>query len=231
MAEERITLDRIKNHWQYSWWKYALLAIVTVLGVDLLFSVTKYQVPEEKRVQLFLCNGYADATALEEELWPALHEAFPEQEELTAANIDIKNGDYYAQMQFSTYVAAQEGDVCLLPASEFRTLSSDGANLAFLELTPYIESGVIDAEGIDLTMGTVKGENGAPGVYGIPADALLGLRAYGCDPAGGLLTVMVYGGNDEVSATLLGQIVSRFRTDGDVPAGEGAQGEETHLFR
>ena len=237
MAENRITAQRVRNHWQYSWWKYGILAVITVLGIDLLFSVTAYRVPEEKRVQLYLCNGYADADSLQADLWPGLKEAFPEQEELIAANIDVLNGDYYTQIQFSTYVAAREGDVVLLPAKEFRTLCEDGAEFAFLELTPYLESGVIDAEGIDLTAGRARYSDGAEGQFGIPADALVGLRYYGCDPANAVLAVMAYGGNDDVSATLAGQMVSRFRTERENPnatpeAADGERaGEETHLFR
>lgn len=211
MADNRITIKRLKNHWHYGWWKYLIFAVLAVFGVDLLFAMTAYRVPEEHKLELYMCNGFANATALQEDLWPDLVAACPEQEELIVANIDVVNGDYYTTMQFSTYIAAKQGDVCLLPLSQMKTLAQDGAEYAFVELTPYIESGVIDASGIDLSGGMLPREDGELGLYGIPAASLTGLYEYSCDPAGGLLCLMGYGGNDDAAATLLGQMVARFK--------------------
>ena len=72
--------------------------------------------------------------------------------------------------------------------------------------------GVIPTEGIDLTPGMLKDSAGREGLYAIPADTLYGLYEYGCDPQGGLLCAMVYGGNDDTAATLIGQMIERFRT-------------------
>lgn len=213
MADNRITKKRIKDHWHYGWWKYAIWLVLTLFGIDLLFAVTAYRSPEEKRLQLYMCNGYADAQALQEDLWPALLEACPGQEELIALNIDLTSSDYYSQMQFTTYIAAQEGDVCLLPAGQIKSLAEDGAERAFLELTPYVESGVIPTEGIDLTPGMLRDSAGREGLYAIPADGLYGLYEYGCDPAGGMLVAMAYGGNDDTAATLLGQMIGRFTAE------------------
>lgn len=229
MADNRITKKRIKDHWRYGWWKYAIFAVVVAIGIDLLFSMTAYRSPEDKRIQLYMCNGYADAQALETDLWPALLEACPEQEELLAMNIDLTTSDYYAQIQFTTYTAAREGDVCLLPASEVRALASDGADYAFLELTPYVERGVIPTEGIDLEAGMLEDSNGVRGLYAIPADTLYGLYEYGCDPAGGMLCAMVYGGNDDTAATLIGQMIERFQTD--PPQGGSPAAGQTRLLQ
>ena len=213
MADNRITKKRIKDHWHYSWWKYAIFAVVAVIGIDLLFSSTAYRSPEDRRIQLYMCNGHADAEALEADLWPALLEACPGQEELMVMNIDLTRDDYYTRMQFMTYVAAQEGDVCLLPVKEVRSLAADGADDAFLELTPYVESGVIPTEGIDLEAGMLEDANGVRGLYAIPAGTLYGLYEYGCNPAGGMLCAMVYGGNDDTAAALIGQMIERFAVD------------------
>lgn len=229
MADNRVTKERLAEHWRYGWWKYAILAVATVLGVDLLFSVTAYRPPEEKKLQLYLCNGYADAQALQELLWPDLLAACPEQEELTAANIDVLNGDSYTQLQFSTYVAAQEGDVMLLPLKEARTMASEGADAAFLELTLYVESGVIPVGDIDLTAGRMKDAQGQTGLYAIPADTLTGLRDYRCDPSGAVLVAMAYGGNDGAAATLMGQMIERFAREPD--EADEHLGEGTRLLQ
>lgn len=211
MADNRITIQRIKNHWHYGWWKYVIFAALAVFGVDILFTTTAYRAPEEHKIELYMCNGYANATALQEDLWADLLAACPEQEEFLVANIDLVNGDMYTNMQFSTYIGAQQGDVCLLPLAQMKSLGQDGADGAFLELTPYVESGVIPVEGIDLSAGMMTNEKGEKGLYGIPAGSLTGLYEYSCDPAGGLLCAMAYGGNDDTAATLIGQMIARFR--------------------
>ena len=225
MADNRITRKRIKNHWHYSWWKYAIWLALTLIGIDLLFAVTAYRPPEDKRLQLYICNGYANADALQEALWPALLKACPDQEELIAMNIDLTTDEYYSKMQFTTYIAAQEGDVCLLPVSEVKILAADGAEQAFLELTPYVQSGVIPTEGIDLTPGMFRNSEGTEGLYAIPAEGLYGLYEYGCDPAGSMLVVMVYGGNDDAAATLVGQMIERFTAEPPRQEDGSAQGQ------
>ena len=86
MAENRITKKILKNHWTYNWWKYLLAIVISVFGVDLLFSVTAYRPPENRKVELYLCSGYADADAVHADFWPALKARCPEQEELTVLN-------------------------------------------------------------------------------------------------------------------------------------------------
>lgn len=226
MADNRVTKQRLKEHWRYSKFLYVLLAVVSVLGVDLLFSVTAYRSPDDKRLHLYMCNGYADTDALQTDLRGDLFAACPEQEEFLAMNVDLINGDSYTQMQFSTYVGAREGDVMLLPYSEVKVLAEDGADFAFMELTPYVESGVIPTEGIDLSRGMMKDSQGGTGLYAIPADALLGLRDYYCNPSGAMLVAMSYNGNEGPAATLIGQMVARFirsADDYDTPVGEGTR--------
>ena len=231
MADNRITRKRIKNHWHYGWWKYAIWLVITLLGIDLLFAVTSYRPPEDKRLQLYMCNGYANADALQEALWPALVAACPDQEELIAMNIDLTTDEYYSKMQFTTYIAAQEGDVCLLPVDEVKSLVADGAEYAFIELTPYVQSGVIPTEGIDLTPGMFRDSDGKEGLYAIPADGLYGLVEYGCDPAGSMLVVMAYCGNDDTAATLLGQMVERFTMDQPPAQENNPAREQTRLLQ
>ena len=211
MADNRITKERLKNHWHYCWWRYVIFGVLALFFVDILFVMTAYRSPEERKIEVYMCNGYANAAALQEDLWADLLAACPDQEELLVANIDLVSGDMYAPMQFSTYMAAQQGDLCLLPLEQMKSLAQDGAEYVFLELTPYVESGVIPVEGIDLTGGMFANERGELGLYGIPAGSLPGLYEYGCNPAGGLLCLMAYGGNDDTAATLLGQMIARFR--------------------
>ena len=144
MADNRITKARLKNHWTYGWWKYLIMVVLVVMSVNVGFSVTAYKPSEEHRIEVYLCQGWADAEQFQADFWPALQEAAPDQEELTVMNIDLTSDDIYANMQFSTYVAAQQNDMCLLPRSEVKKLAEDEAWSAFAELTPYIESGALE---------------------------------------------------------------------------------------
>lgn len=210
MADNRIDKRRLKNHLAYGWWKYALAAVICVMAVDMLFAVTAYRPPEERQVELYVLNDYIDTQPLHDALWPQIRQAYPEQELLTVMNINLAGGDMYAAMQFSTYAAAQQGDLCLLPRSEVTKLTAEGADSAFLELTPYIESGVIDVRGIDLTDGMLASESGQIGVYAIPADSLTGLLAYGCDPTQSYLCIMGYSGNADTAAGVMDMMIKTF---------------------
>ena len=104
MTKQRITKKWLKNHMTYSWWKYAVLAAVCILGVNLVFTMTAYRVPEEKKVEVFVLNGYTDSVAMQETLWPAFSALYPEQEELTVMNVNLSGNDTYGPMQFATYI-------------------------------------------------------------------------------------------------------------------------------
>ena len=236
MTGEKLSRKWLKNHLAYCWWKYLAVAVACAFGVDLLFSVTAYRPPQDKKQEIFLCSGYADAQAFQTDFWPWLLKRCPEQEELLVMNIDLTSGDMYAPMQFSTYCAAQQGDVCLLPRSEFFRLTADGADAMFLDLSGYIASGAIDARGADLTDTTLPGENGEMGVYGVPADALYGLLGSGCDPAGSVLCITSYNGSDDVSAAMLDLMLERLsapRPEGydDMRREKAKSAEETQIFR
>lgn len=213
MEKNRITKRWLKNHFTYSWWKYLLLIVLSVLGVNLIFTTTEYRPPEEKKIELYVCNGYADVVGMKETLWPLFLQCSPDQEELTVLNIDLVSGDIYASMQFSTYAAAQQGDILLMPVGEMQKLTADGANYAFADLTPYIESGVLDVADIDLSAGVMADENGGKGIYAIPADTLYGLLDWGNDPAQSMIGVTAYSGNEENAVKFLNLLIQQCATE------------------
>ena len=213
MADNRITKARLKNHWQYGWWKYLLMVVLVVMVVNVGFSVTAYRPPEDRRIEVYLCQGWADAERFQADLWPLLQEAAPDQEELTVMNIDLTGDDIYANMQFSTYTAAQQSDLCLLPRSEVKKLASDEAWSAFADLTPYIESGRLNLGDISYAGVSFPAEDGGTGIFAIPADTLYGLTQYGIDPADSALAVMSFSGNEENVVRLLGIIIEQYATE------------------
>lgn len=210
MADNRITKHRVKNHWAYSWWKYALMAVCVVCGVNIFFATTAYRAPEDKKVEIYLCSGWADAQKAQDDLWPLLMDVDAEQEEMYVANIDLSSEDYYAVMQYSTYMAAQQGDILLLSAKEFKKYASDEVDAYFMNLLPYMQAGVIRTEELDLANVTVKDSTGEQGVFGVPADALYGLMDYGIDPAYCVLVITAYSGNEDTCAGMLQKMMEHY---------------------
>ena len=86
MADNRLTKKRLKNHFAYNWWKYALSAAVSAMLVSIVFAVTAYRPPAEKKVELYVLNGYIDTETFQRDFWPELQARKPEQEELTVLN-------------------------------------------------------------------------------------------------------------------------------------------------
>jgi len=216
MTKERITKKWLKNHIFYSWWKYLALAAVCVFCVDMLFTMTEYRPPEEKKVEVYILNDYVEASAMREELSPIFFERFPEQEELTVLSINIGSDDMYARMQFTTYAAAQQGDVYMLPVSEFRNLTAEEYD-AFVDLAPYMDSGVINVRNIDVSGYEVENADGTRSIYAIPSDTLYGLTQYSNDPAASVLCLTAFGGNIDHAAQVLNLMIEQYH--GEKPEG------------
>ena len=213
MAQNRITKKWLKNHWAYSWWKYLLLVCVCAMGVNVLFTSTAYRPPEEKKIELYVCNGYVDQQAMYDQLSELFFARFPEQEELTVMNINLASNDMYVQMQFTTYLAAEQGDVLMIPEGQVYQLAGGGADNAFLELSPYIESGVIDLEALGVEGLTLQDSDGAEGIYAIPADTLYGLFDLGNAPENSYLCLTAFGGNEDTAAVVLSMLFDLYQTE------------------
>lgn len=213
MAHKRITKKWLKNHWAYSWWKYLLLSCICIMGVNVLFTTTAYRSPEHKKIELYVCNGYVDQAALDEQVSKMFFARFPEQEELTAMNLNLASQDVYIRMQFTTYLAAQQGDVLLLEESEVHQLAEAGADNAFLELTPYIENGTIDLQKLGVQPLALRDSTGQEGFYAIPADSLYGLFELGNAPENSYLCLTSFGGNEDTAAAVIPMLFELYQTE------------------
>ena len=47
-----VNAGSLKNHFTYSWWKYILVLLAGTFLVNLLFTVTRPKIPEDKRIDL-----------------------------------------------------------------------------------------------------------------------------------------------------------------------------------
>lgn len=65
MANQRLTKKKLKNHLAYSWWKYALAAAVSTMLVSIVFAVTEYRPPDDKKIEFYVLNSYADTETMQ----------------------------------------------------------------------------------------------------------------------------------------------------------------------
>ncbi|NLO84323.1 MAG: hypothetical protein GX096_02705 [Clostridiales bacterium] len=204
-----ITRKKIKNHFTYAWWQYAVLICVAVLGWNIIYTTTRYRSPDNLKVELYgesylsLDQGKNMETLMDE----LHHTVFADMEEVTFT--PVGQDETYGDMQLLVWASAGEGDVYMLEKARFNSLGQNGA---MLDLAPYIEDGTLNVEGIDLKNGYVTDtETGKKYLMGIPTDELTGLHEYGAYAEGLVMGVLVGSGNDECAIKLISWLLDEMR--------------------
>ena len=169
-----------------------MVIIFSTLALNLYFTVSAYRSPPEKKIELYI-YGVCDESALKAYLEDVRSERMPDLEEMNA--LPLAADDTYGAMQLSTYVAAAEGDIYVLPRDQFISMAASGAWVA-LENEAEITSLFTDRE-ISLQSGWRReADTSESHLYGIPVSKLPGLERYLYVP-NGYLSVLVTNGNDE----------------------------------
>lgn len=182
----------LKQHFAYSWWKYLLVALLAFGLVDLLYSVTAYRSPANKKIEFFV-YGLMNQEKLTAYMDEVRASEMEDMEIMTP--LQLLDDSYYGPMQLMTYMAAGEGDVYLLPRDQFVSGASGGAYLPLEEDRELIA--LFDREGINLQNGWRKNaETGENHLYGIPQNKLPGLSQYAA-ATNGYLCILVNSGNEE----------------------------------
>ena len=213
-----LNAQSLKHHLTYNWWKYLLVLLAGTFLVDLLFTVTAPRIPEEVRVDFYVF-GYADETTASNYMEQIRVNEMPEMESMTCS-VSYPD-ETYGAMILATRVAAQEGDLYLLPREDFLSYASAGV---FAPLEEYEDlMAVFNEAGVDLRRGwRTLSDSDETHLYGIPADTLPGL-AYMCYAENGYLAVLAGGGNTENTVKFL-QILCRDKMQ-DPEAAEAAESE------
>lgn len=206
-----ITSQKVRNHFQYSFWKYLLLIIIALFGWNLLYTTTRYQSPENLKVEFYAEGNTAYSDALQT-LADQIHtEILPDMEEVTATVTTFD--EMYGDMQLTVWVSAGQGDVYLLSRDRFQTMAE---NEAALDLQPYVDSGALQTEGLDLTGGYVRDtETGVTTLVGIPADSMTGLNDYGLVTQDAVFWILAQNGNDDNSVAFLNYLLTHMQTSAD----------------
>ncbi len=196
MDDRRLSRQSLRRHLTYSLWKYVLVTVCAVFGVSLLFDMTRYRPPAEKKTDFYITVGYADTEGLKAELWPYLESACPEQEELNIVSMNLSGENMYGRMQFATYLGAGEGDLVLISREEFlRYTAAGGQQSIFADLTEYVKNGTIEAD-------TGFGEGS--GSRAVSASGLSVLKGYGIYSDDAFLCVFAHSRNPDTAAEIIG---------------------------
>ena len=197
-----ITWTNIKKHMTYNWWKYILAIILVGFGVDMLFTVTRYVVPDEKKVEVYV-YGYLAEDPFNEYLQKVWDEEIPEME--SVSGLVIMPDEQYGDMVLQVRLMANEGDIYILPREQFMNVADNGFMMD-LETDDEIAS-IISEKNLSVQTGkrTVEGKNGAH-LYGIPISQLPGLQQYVLTEDG-FVCVYVANGNEENVLRLMRRLV------------------------
>lgn len=202
-----ITSQKVRNHFHYSFWKYLLLIVIALFGWNLLYTTTRYQSPENLKVEFYAEGNMTYSEALQA-LADQIHtEVLPDMEEVTATITTFD--EMYGDMQLMVWVSAGQGDVYLLSKDRFQSMAE---NEAALDLQPYVDSGALQTEGIDLTGGYVRdSETGLTKLMGIPADSMTGLNDYGLVTQDAVFWVLAQNGNDDNTIAFLNYLLTHMQ--------------------
>ncbi len=182
----------LHQHLAYSWWKYAIIIVLGAVMVNLLYTVTAYRSPNEKKVEMYV-YGYLNQGPMDEYMRTVRERRMPDMEEMLS--ISLSPDETYGPMQLSTYIAAGEGDLYVLPRDHFVSMASSGAWVA-LENDEELMALLSDA-GVNLQSGWRRDSNtGESHLFGIPVSALPGLNEY-LHVENGFISVLFTNGNDE----------------------------------
>ena len=251
MPNTKLSKALLKNHLHYTKAIYLGILIVAVMVADVLFTVTEYRSPGDRTVDIELVGVFSNTenaapfiqTALEagqayerardeaagidvhaENYEPAL-----EQVQFLTMFYDMTSEDaYYDQQRYMVALAANEGDIFIVERPMMNDLIRQGLAV---DLTPYIESGIIDPGDRDLSRVTYPEtvDDGQPAtgkqcIYALQTDPMAGLwNEFQYDFRDRYMVLMVYSDNVDTSAAVMQSLIEQF----EVPL--IVQGEEVTL--
>lgn len=199
-----LTREDIKNHLTYSTWKYALVLVFAIFGWMLIYDMTAYRSPQDKRIDLYVQTATTTSEIMDAFIKPVWESAAPDMETVQSVAL-LSSDDAATQMQITTFAYTGEGDIYFVTEQYFKSLSGAGA---FLPLEDLVENGEIDVEGVDLKKGyvTVVAESDAKGtpvstvshLFGIPLDSYDGfMKGMLLDNRGMYACILYANQNDE----------------------------------
>ena len=190
-----LTRDKLRHHITYSSWKYVLLICAAIFGWNIIYSMTQYQPPEEKKIVMGVYS-YGEDLNVTPYMQRIQAELMPDMEEISVQY--IMPDETYGAMILSTRIMARECDIYVLPRTEFQTYAAQGAFMPLDELLPGLMAD-LEAAGVSLSRGNrASEESGEKHQYAIPLADLPGaMSMLQCDTSDMYIGVFFDTGNDE----------------------------------
>lgn len=239
MPNTKLNKSMLRNHYQYSKMIYCILLLLGYFFGDILYTVTTYRAPNARRVDIELVGPYVtieeDVSALELIALEAgqAYELSRDQ----AAGVDTASEEYEIPLQEVSYLplvydpdgddayynyqkltvtlAAQEGDIFIMSRSLTEQMVNEGL---FVDLTPYIESGIIDPGDRDMSRVTYRefvedGQEptGNTCVYALQTDDMYGLYdEFLYLPEDCCMGITAYSQNPDTAAAVMQSLIDQF---------------------
>lgn len=189
----------IRQHFTYAWWKYALLAVIAIFGWNLIYTVTAYQPPANKKIDLFI-YGYGEEELLDGYMETIRQTEMSDMEQMDSSFMLLD--DSYTPMQIMTYIAAGEGHLYMLPKDYFQNYAGQAVFLPLEDVPGLIDS--LAEAGISVDRGwRTDEETREKHLYGIPMTNFPGFAAYAYGYEDSYLCISVTNRNDENSIKFL----------------------------
>ncbi len=199
-----ITKKALKDHLNYNWYKYVILIALGCMLISLIYTVTEYHSPEDKRVDIYFVSSSVSQENALNEINMILPEIpfVSEVETVECITIPIYSDGYSTEEVLLLRLGvAREVDIIFLPEDYFIQYARQGC---FIPLEELVSNGTIHTEGIDLTAGytsyIIDETIGSyeTHLYGIPTDSLTGyLERFGFDCNNAFMCISAGNGNEE----------------------------------
>lgn len=240
MPNTKLTKDRLKNHYHYTKAIYLGVIIVAAILADVLFTVTTYRSPGHRSVDIELVGVFSDTEkagpieqiALEAgqayerardeaagiDVSAADYETTLEQVQFLTMFYDMTSEDaYYDQQRYMVSLAAQEGDIYIVDRPMMNSMIDQGLAV---DLTPYIESGLLNPGERDLSRVTYPEwvDEGQPAtgkqcIYALQTDTMSGLwNELQYDFREKYMVVMVYSENIDTTVAVMQSMIEQLET-------------------
>ena len=228
MKQTKVDLERVRHHFTYSWWIYALCTGLLIFFWSYAYNLTRYVPPAEKSIYVSFVGNYV-SDELMDTLTQMGEDAFPEMELIEITHVFLTASDaetqYAGQQRMMVAVAAGEGDVYMVDRSLFKGYADIGA---FQPLDDLVAEGgelhdLIPEELIQKGTLTTEIEEGdspelyGTHVYGIPAEQFYAYYDYNVDPRDYFLVRTSYSRNPEYAEKML-VLMARQGMDAERPS-------------
>lgn len=170
--------ENIVNHFRYRWYLYVLALIAAIAIPTIIFSVSGYDSPEDKRIDFFMVKTNNYESLVKPVFNKLVDESGVEVESVTYEFVNDDSMGTVSQIMVLRMIS-KEKDILILDSEDFQGYASQGMFLPLEDRIPsdclqYLEKK--DKSGHSRETGD-NGYIGADHLYGIPLSALPGMTA------------------------------------------------------